>query len=154
MSSLLSGLVAVKVSTSGSLYGRAAVKVTTHECLSNGSNSSGGDRPALLLVAAATPGCHCSAVSLLPCMRRCSVSSLAPKFTRSENAGCRCASIDGDGDRLVYFSPRPDGGGLLLLDGDRIATLAALTVQQLLAELPAGQPAVSVNGMWPSSSAI
>lgn len=59
--------------------------------------------------------------------------------------GCRCASIDGDGDRLVYFSPRPDNGGLLLLDGDRIATLAALTVQQLLAELPAGQPPVLVR---------
>lgn len=57
---------------------------------------------------------------------------------------CRCASIDGDGDRLVYFTQRPDGS-LLLLDGDRIAVLAALTVQQLLAELPAGQQPVTVS---------
>ncbi len=47
----------------------------------------------------------------------------------------------------MYFYPISTDRGveLVLLDGDRIAVLAALTVQQLLAELPAGQPPTSVS---------
>ena len=37
----------------------------------------------------------------------------------------RCASIDGDADRLVYFyTDKTDG--FVLLDGDKIATLSKL----------------------------
>lgn len=42
---------------------------------------------------------------------------------------CRCASIDGDADRLVYFQQSQPG--FALLDGDRIASLLGLLVQHL-----------------------
>lgn len=45
----------------------------------------------------------------------------------------KCASIDGDGDRVVYFTHMSNR--FVLLDGDRIAVLAALHVQDLVAEL-------------------
>ncbi len=48
---------------------------------------------------------------------------------------CRCASLDGDADRLVYFQSGP-GGGFQLLDGDRISVLAALLVRDILKRLP------------------
>ena len=43
----------------------------------------------------------------------------------------RCASVDGDADRVVYFTRAK--GATIVLDGDRIASLAALHVQSLLA---------------------
>ena len=46
---------------------------------------------------------------------------------------CSCASIDGDADRIVFFSPSPSG--FTLLDGDRIAVLAALLINSLISEL-------------------
>lgn len=73
----------------------------------------------------------------------------------------RCCSIDGDADRLVYFSPEPpctpapaehggegDGsssgkgggggsGGISLLDGDKVAILAAVFIRDLMDQLPA-----------------
>ena len=48
---------------------------------------------------------------------------------------CRCASLDGDADRLVYFQSALDGQ-LQLLDGDRIAVLAALLIRDILDRLP------------------
>ena len=58
----------------------------------------------------------------------------------------RCASLDGDADRLVYFQGAP-GGGLQLLDGDRIAVLAALLIRDILGKLPSdiSSPSVSPN---------
>ena len=46
----------------------------------------------------------------------------------------RCASVDGDADRVVYFTRAK--GETIVLDGDRIASLAALHVQSLLAMNP------------------
>ncbi|CAD6191331.1 unnamed protein product [Caenorhabditis auriculariae] len=43
----------------------------------------------------------------------------------------KCASFDGDADRLVYF--RPDGNGINLLDGDKIAVLLAKYFKEQLA---------------------
>ena len=43
---------------------------------------------------------------------------------------CRCTSIDGDADRLVFFFQHE--GQLQLLDGDRIALLLAMLASQLL----------------------
>lgn len=40
------------------------------------------------------------------------------------NPGVRCVSVDGDADRVVYFF-KNDDGHFVLLDGDRIATLLA-----------------------------
>ncbi|KAG1655668.1 hypothetical protein FOA52_011796 [Chlamydomonas sp. UWO 241] len=49
--------------------------------------------------------------------------------------GTRCCSVDGDADRLVFFTPQADGS-LLLLDGDRMASLAAAYIRDLLDRLP------------------
>ncbi|KAK9904678.1 hypothetical protein WJX75_000481 [Coccomyxa subellipsoidea] len=51
-------------------------------------------------------------------------------------AGARCASLDGDADRLVYFRRQGSGDEVHLFDGDRIAVLAALLVMDLLKSLP------------------
>lgn len=40
--------------------------------------------------------------------------------------GMRCASFDGDGDRIVYFYKTVDGK-FALLDGDKIATLVGIS---------------------------
>ncbi|RUS88087.1 hypothetical protein EGW08_004140 [Elysia chlorotica] len=45
--------------------------------------------------------------------------------------GMRCASFDGDGDRIVYFYRRK-GGQFALLDGDKIATLFASFLSDLV----------------------
>ncbi len=60
---------------------------------------------------------------------------------------CRCASLDGDADRLVYF--RRHGSELELFDGDSIAVLAALLVMDILKMLPATeqQPPFTVGGL-------
>lgn len=51
---------------------------------------------------------------------------------------CRCCSIDGDADRLIYFmlpqASAPDR--VSLLDGDRIAALIASFVSDTLKGLP------------------
>ena len=57
---------------------------------------------------------------------------------------CRCASLDGDADRLVYFQRLPDGQ-LQLLDGDRIAVLAALLIRDILDRLPHDAASLSVG---------
>lgn len=56
-------------------------------------------------------------------------------------AGSRCCSFDGDADRLVYFTPQQQhlgsaGPVIELLDGDKIATLAASYIRDLLDRLP------------------
>lgn len=53
----------------------------------------------------------------------------------------RCASLDGDADRIVFFFPTDTG--FFLLDGDRIAVLVALLINRLVSELQ-GQSKVSV----------
>ncbi|GFN95408.1 phosphoacetylglucosamine mutase-like, partial [Plakobranchus ocellatus] len=45
--------------------------------------------------------------------------------------GMRCASFDGDGDRIVYFYKTKDGK-FSLLDGDKIATLFASFLSDLV----------------------
>ncbi|KAK3724303.1 hypothetical protein RRG08_043300 [Elysia crispata] len=45
--------------------------------------------------------------------------------------GMRCASFDGDGDRIVYFYKKKDGQ-FALLDGDKIATLFASFLSDLV----------------------
>jgi phosphoacetylglucosamine mutase len=52
-------------------------------------------------------------------------------------AGQPCCSLDGDADRLVYFS-RGHQGQFQLLDGDKIAALLAIFVRDCLAGLPSG----------------
>jgi len=48
----------------------------------------------------------------------------------------KCVSLDGDADRLVYYTPTATG--LTLLDGDKIAALLAAYIAELLHCLPDG----------------
>eukprot|EP00976_Prorocentrum_cordatum_P096814 1190728-Prorocentrum_minimum.AAC.1 len=48
-----------------------------------------------------------------------------------------CVSLDGDADRLVYYTPT--SSGLTLLDGDKIAALLAAYIADLLQRLPEGK---------------
>jgi phosphoacetylglucosamine mutase len=51
-------------------------------------------------------------------------------------AGARCVSVDGDSDRLVYFTKKTNDtndNAVVLFDGDKIAALIATHVADLLA---------------------
>lgn len=49
----------------------------------------------------------------------------------------RCCSVDGDADRLVYFTPsKCHENQIVLFDGDKIASLAAGLLKNLVAKLP------------------
>ncbi len=67
-----------------------------------------------------------------------------PRSLTWQRVPCRCASLDGDADRIVFWAPGP-GGAVRLLDGDKIAALAALLVRDLLAALPADARAPTVR---------
>ena len=56
---------------------------------------------------------------------------------------CRCASLDGDADRLVYFTQQD--GTFHLLDGDKIAVLAALLVRDILNDLQLPAESIKVS---------
>ncbi|GLI68144.1 hypothetical protein VaNZ11_012480, partial [Volvox africanus] len=60
---------------------------------------------------------------------------LPPTEMDDVSVGSRCCSVDGDADRLVYFSPL-DGGGISLLDGDKVAMLAAVYIRDVMNLLP------------------
>ncbi|XP_027360690.1 phosphoacetylglucosamine mutase isoform X2 [Abrus precatorius] len=54
----------------------------------------------------------------------------------SKDAGIRCASLDGDADRLVYFIVPPESSGMIdLVDGDKILSLFALFIKEQLSFL-------------------
>ncbi|CAJ1928898.1 unnamed protein product [Sphenostylis stenocarpa] len=61
---------------------------------------------------------------------------LVPHGFGSEDAGMRCASLDGDADRLVYFIVQPESSGRIdLVDGDKILSLFALFIREQLSFL-------------------
>ncbi|XP_042390847.1 phosphoacetylglucosamine mutase-like [Zingiber officinale] len=49
-----------------------------------------------------------------------------------DDVGMKCASLDGDGDRLVYFIPSASSNNVDLVDGDKILTLFALFIKEQL----------------------
>lgn len=52
----------------------------------------------------------------------------------------RCASLDGDADRLVYFSLQPETNTKIhLVDGDKILSLFALFIKNQLSTLIQGE---------------
>lgn len=57
-----------------------------------------------------------------------------PAGLEGAGEGARCCSIDGDSDRVVFFTK--EGGQFKLIDGDKIATLSAIFIRDLLKELP------------------
>ena len=63
-----------------------------------------------------------------------------PESFEDVGSESRCCAVDGDADRLVYFIPpstdNSGGGGAVLLDGDKIAALAAGLIKDLVLQLP------------------
>ncbi|XP_028762448.1 phosphoacetylglucosamine mutase [Neltuma alba] len=56
-----------------------------------------------------------------------------PNGFGSKDVGIRCASLDGDADRLVYFSVTPGSNSKIeLVDGDKILSLFALFIREQL----------------------
>jgi phosphoacetylglucosamine mutase len=53
--------------------------------------------------------------------------------------GDRCASLDGDADRIVFYFVSPKDSTFQLLDGDRIATLAASFLGELAEKAGMGE---------------
>jgi phosphoacetylglucosamine mutase len=51
--------------------------------------------------------------------------------TPKPQPGVRCCSLDGDADRLIYYWLDPEGG-FVMLDGDRISSLAASFIGDLV----------------------
>ncbi|OMO92470.1 hypothetical protein COLO4_17563 [Corchorus olitorius] len=58
---------------------------------------------------------------------------VVPRGFGSHDVGLRCASLDGDADRLVYFSvPADSSSNIDLVDGDKILSLFALFIKEQL----------------------
>ncbi|CAI8589070.1 unnamed protein product [Vicia faba] len=61
---------------------------------------------------------------------------VAPCGFGSKDAAIRCASLDGDADRLVYFSVPPESNlQINLVDGDKILSLFAVFIREQLSFL-------------------
>jgi len=61
---------------------------------------------------------------------------VVPRGFAPADAGTRCASLDGDADRLVYFSVIPNADNRIhLIDGDKILSLFALFIMEQLSIL-------------------
>ncbi|XP_004511763.1 phosphoacetylglucosamine mutase [Cicer arietinum] len=61
---------------------------------------------------------------------------VVPRGFGSKDAGIRCASLDGDADRLVYFYVPPETNAQIdLVDGDKILSLFALFIREQLSFL-------------------
>ncbi|KAG2375840.1 Phosphoacetylglucosamine mutase [Vigna angularis] len=61
---------------------------------------------------------------------------VAPHGFGSKDVGIRCASLDGDADRLVYFIVPPESSGRIdLVDGDKILSLFAVFIREQLSFL-------------------
>ncbi|KAJ6809605.1 phosphoacetylglucosamine mutase [Iris pallida] len=61
---------------------------------------------------------------------------VAPSGFGSADVGTRCASLDGDADRLVYFRVlSPSSNTIDLVDGDKILTLFAVFIKKQLSIL-------------------
>lgn len=57
---------------------------------------------------------------------------VVPSGFGSNDVGMRCASLDGDADRLVYFRVFSSSNSIDLVDGDKILTLFALFIKKQL----------------------
>uniref|UniRef100_M1C8S8 Phosphoacetylglucosamine mutase n=1 Tax=Solanum tuberosum TaxID=4113 RepID=M1C8S8_SOLTU len=65
---------------------------------------------------------------------------VAPRGFGPADAGLRCASLDGDADRLVYFSViLNESNKIELVDGDKILSLFALFIKEQLSILNDGE---------------
>lgn len=60
---------------------------------------------------------------------------VVPRGFGPADVGIRCASFDGDADRLVYFLVQPNSNKIELVDGDKIMALFALFLEEQLSIL-------------------
>ncbi|XP_057449713.1 phosphoacetylglucosamine mutase [Lotus japonicus] len=61
---------------------------------------------------------------------------VVPRAFGSKDSGIRCASFDGDADRLVYFSvPHESNSTIDLVDGDKMLSLFAIFIKEQLSFL-------------------
>ncbi|CAI0401614.1 unnamed protein product [Linum tenue] len=64
---------------------------------------------------------------------------ILPQEFGPKDVGIRCASLDGDADRLVYFTlPSESSSKIDLVDGDKILTLFAVFIKEQLSILTEG----------------
>ncbi|XP_030524591.1 phosphoacetylglucosamine mutase isoform X1 [Rhodamnia argentea] len=64
---------------------------------------------------------------------------VVPQEFGSNDIGMRCASLDGDADRLVYFIvPSVSSNNIMLVDGDKMLSLFALFIKEQLSILYKG----------------
>lgn len=75
---------------------------------------------------------------------------VVPSGFSSKDVGKRCASLDGDADRLVYFYvPLKDSDKIDLVDGDKILSLFALFIKEQLSILNQGRDEKINNNYQP-----
>ncbi|KAE9413066.1 hypothetical protein Angca_002854, partial [Angiostrongylus cantonensis] len=64
------------------------------------------------------------------------IRQVLPENFTDVDVNTKCASFDGDADRLVYFRKvTSDGEGAILFDGDKIAVLIAKYVKELVVKI-------------------
>lgn len=74
---------------------------------------------------------------------------VAPSGFGASDVGLRCASLDGDADRIVYFIVLPDSNKIDLVDGDKILSLFALFIQEQLNFLNGDEEGKTCNPYCP-----
>ncbi|CAM9003419.1 unnamed protein product [Rhodiola kirilowii] len=71
---------------------------------------------------------------------------VVPSGFSGEDVGKRCASVDGDADRLVYFFlPSKSSKKITLVDGDKILSLFALFIEEQLSIIGNSETGISKN---------
>ncbi|CAA0806675.1 Phosphoacetylglucosamine mutase [Striga hermonthica] len=79
---------------------------------------------------------------------------VVPRGFGPADAGMRCASLDGDADRLVYFSVLPNSNKIDLVDGDKILSLFALFLKDQLSILNGPEDRKNANNSYQTSLAV
>jgi phosphoacetylglucosamine mutase len=83
------------------------------------------------------------------------VDQKVPEGLEEEDLTERCCSLDGDADRIVYFTVLAGtvdshkllmkGNQFVLMDGDKMAALIAGFLRDLLADLPDLEPLMDIG---------
>ncbi|KAH6792566.1 phosphoglucosamine mutase-like protein [Perilla frutescens var. hirtella] len=79
---------------------------------------------------------------------------VVPRSFGPADAGMRCASLDGDADRLVYFSVLSNSNKIDLVDGDKILSLFAVFLKEQLGILNGPEDGKSNKSYQPSLGVV
>ncbi|KAH6831442.1 phosphoglucosamine mutase-like protein [Perilla frutescens var. hirtella] len=79
---------------------------------------------------------------------------VVPRSFGPADAGMRCASLDGDADRLVYFSVLLNSNKIDLVDGDKILSLFAVFLKEQLGILNGPEDGKSNKSYQPSLGVV